>query len=201
VNNCKREYIEYFLILFFIIGTCIPLINAIILLYKERQIFFPVNELTGYIGYYIAGYYFVHYKLMKIKICIYIFSIFSILFTIIGTSLEAHLKQVAIGTLYNYLLPNTMFVAYGVFLLFRQVFEKMKFSEKKRRIILKISKNTFGIYLVHALVIERINAFGINTLTINPILSIPILSMLVMIISYVITRIIGKIPVLNKYVI
>jgi len=30
VNNCKREHIEYFLVLFFIIGTCFPLINSIL---------------------------------------------------------------------------------------------------------------------------------------------------------------------------
>jgi len=159
-----------------------------------KKIYFPVSELTGYVGYYIAGYYFAHYKTNgKIKIGIYILSIFSILFTIVGTSLEAYQRQAAIGTLYGYLLPNTMFVAYGVFLLFQQFFEKIKFSEKTERIILKISKNTFGIYLVHVLVINLLYKIGINTLTINPILSIPSLSVLAMIISLIITKIISKV--------
>jgi surface polysaccharide O-acyltransferase-like enzyme len=205
VNNCKREHIEYFLVLFFIIGTCFPLANIILnylSVFKGRQIYFPANELTGYIGYYIAGYYFANYKIKeKIKTCIYIFAVFSALFTIAGTSLEAIYKKEATGTLYGYLLPNAMFVAYGVFLLFQQIFEKMKFSDKTERIILKTSKNTFGIFLVHALVIQILGKTGINTMIINPILSIPLISILVLILSQIGTIIISKVPVLNKYVI
>jgi surface polysaccharide O-acyltransferase-like enzyme len=205
VNSCKREYIGYFLVLFFVIGTCFPLINAILnylSVLDGKQIYFPVNELTGYVGYYIAGYYFAHYKIKeKIKTGIYIFAILSVLFTIVGTSLATLYKKEATGILYGYLLPNTMFVAYGVFLLFRQVFENMEFSDKSKKIIMKLSKNTFGIFLIHALIIQISGEIGINAILINPILSIPLISISVMIISHILTTVINKVPVLNKYVI
>jgi surface polysaccharide O-acyltransferase-like enzyme len=205
INNCKKEHIEYTLILFFLVGTCFPLINNILnnfSVFRGRQIFFPASELTGYIGYYIAGYYFGHYKIKdKTKIGIYILAVISMLFTIIGTSFEAHYKKEAIGTLYGYLLPNTMFIAYAVFILFQKTNGKIKLSKNAEIIILRISKDTFGIYLIHALIIQMFGVMGISTLIINPIISIPLISIFVMIISYLGTIIINKIPVLNKYVI
>ena len=205
IKNCKQEHIEYFLMLFFIIGTCIPLINAFsiyIPAFKGKQIFFPVHELTGFISYYIAGYYFAHNKIKdKTKTFIYIFAVLSILFTIAGTSIESLYKKEAADTLYGYLLPNAMFITYGAFLLFKQLFENMEFSEKIKMIIVKISKNTFGIFLVHVLVIQILDRIGINTLIITPILSIPLISILVMIMSQIVTIIISKVPILNKYVI
>jgi surface polysaccharide O-acyltransferase-like enzyme len=205
VNACKQEHIEYFLVLFFIVGTCFPLINSILdflPIFKGKQIYFPANELTGYVGYYIAGYYFTNYKVSeKIKKGIYALAVFSILFTIAGTSLATIYEKKPVNIFHAFLLPNTLFVAYGVFLLFQQLFGKIKFSDKTERIVLKISKNTLGIFLIHMLIIQILDKIGINTLIINPILSIPLISILVFIISQITTMIINKVPVLNKYTI
>jgi surface polysaccharide O-acyltransferase-like enzyme len=104
--------------------------------FKGRQIYFSAAELTGYMGYYIAGYYFGHYTIKnKTKFCIYILAIISMLFTMVGTSLEALYKKEARGTLYGYLLPNTMFIAYAIFILFQKAYQKIKLSEKQKIII------------------------------------------------------------------
>jgi surface polysaccharide O-acyltransferase-like enzyme len=205
VNNCKREHIKYYLVLFFVVGTCFPFINNVLnnfSAFKGKIIYFPVAELTGYIGYYIAGYYFANYEIKnKYKIGIYIFAVLSLLFTIIGTAIISIYKKEPIGELYGYLLPHTMFVAYGVFLFFKDMFEKIKFSDKKIKIISKLSQDTFGMYLIHALVLQIFGTIGLNTLIINPIISIPIIAIMVMIISEIGTMIINKIPKINKYII
>jgi surface polysaccharide O-acyltransferase-like enzyme len=205
INNCKREHMEYFLVLFFIIGTCIPFINIMLnqfLIFKGKTIYFSVVELSGYIGYYIAGYYFANYKIgNKTKISIYILAILSILFTIIGTSIMSIYKNEPMGDLYGYLLPNTMFIAFGLFIFFQENFHRRIFSQRLEKIIIKISKDTFGIYLIHALVIQIFGVIGLNTLIINPIISIPVISIMVMIISEMGTIIINKIPILNKYIV
>jgi surface polysaccharide O-acyltransferase-like enzyme len=205
IKNCKKEYIEYVLILFFLIGTCIPLINIVLnklSVFKGRTIFFPVVEVSGYIGYYIAGYYFDNFEIEnKIKKNIYILAVLSLLFTIIGSSYISLYKGEPIEELYWYLLPNTMFIAYGLFIFFKTKLKQEYFSKKAENIILKISKNTFGIYLIHAFVIQIFGIIGLNTLIIAPLISIPIISIVVMIISGTGTIIINKIPVLNKYII
>jgi surface polysaccharide O-acyltransferase-like enzyme len=204
VNNCKREHIEYILILFFIVGTCVPFINSILdnfSVFKGKTIFFPVAELTGYMGYYIAGYYFANYKLKnRTKIGIYILGIFSLVFTITGTSIVSLYKKEPMSLLYGYLMPNTMFTVYGIFLFFQKTFDKIEFSVKKTRIISKISQDTFGIYLIHALVLRVFDVIGLHTLIIYPIISIPIIAIIVMLLSEIGTIIIEKIPVLNRYI-
>jgi surface polysaccharide O-acyltransferase-like enzyme len=205
MNNCKREHIEYTLILFFIAGTCFPFINGVLnyfSVFKGKIIYFPMVELTGYIGYYIAGYYFANYELRKnIKTGIYFLAVLSLLFTIVGTAVISIYRQESVAGLYGYLSPHTMFVSYGVFLFFREKFEKIGFSDKKTRIISKISQDTFGIYLIHALVLQVFDTIGLNTLIINPIISIPIISIIVMMLSEAGTMIINKIPILNKNII
>ena len=205
VNTCKREHIEYFLVLFLVIGTCIPMINSglkFFPVFKGKSIFLPVSELTGYIGYYIAGYYFANYKIkQKMKNGIYILGIFSLLFTIIITSVISIYNKKPFGGLYGYLLPNTMFVAYGIFLLFQEIFAKINISNAKMKIISIISKDTFGIYLIHALLLQIFDAIGLNTLTFSPLVSIPIIAIVVIILSEMGTIILNKIPVLNKNVI
>ncbi|GHU57663.1 hypothetical protein FACS189444_0110 [Spirochaetia bacterium] len=191
--------------MFFIIGTCFPLINLFlnnISFFKGREIFLPVVELTGYIGYYVAGYYFATYELQtKAKTIINISAVVSLLFTIIVTSFVSIYKNEPVGVLYGYLLPTTMFIAYALFVFFKENYVKIKISQKMEMIIIKISKDTFGIYLIHALIIQIFGIIGINTLIINPILSIPVISIVVMVISYIGAIIIRKIPILKEYII
>ena len=204
ISNCKREHIEYFLILFFIIGTCFPLINTILKyspVFTGKQIFFPAAEVTGYVGYYIAGYYFAHYKINnKLRIVIYILAVISILFTTLGTSFMS-LKQNGVNTaLLSHFLPNTMFATFGVFLLIQQLYGGKVFSDRMRSIIMNVSKNIFGIYLMHVIFIGIFKAIGVNMFIMTPLLSIPLIALAVMIVSYFGTVFISKIPVLNKYV-
>jgi surface polysaccharide O-acyltransferase-like enzyme len=205
IKSSKREHIEYFLILFFFVGTCIPFINGSLnklSFFKGRTIYLPVVELSGYAGYYTAGYYFANYRIRnKTKICIYVFAVLSVLFTAVGTSFMSIYKNEPTGELYGYLLPNTMFTAYGVFIFFQEIFREKKFHKKTEKVILKISKDTFGIYLIHALIIQTFGIIGLNTLIITPIVSIPIISVIVMIISETGTIIVNKIPVLREYII
>ena len=204
VTYAKKVHIEYFLMLFFIFGLCLPLINIGLryILASDVQLYFSIAELSGYIGYYIAGYYFVHYNVgSKIKTAIYLLAILSLIVTITGTIVASIFSNKAIGILMDYLLPNTMCVAYAVFLLFQDIYAKRIFSEKMKKIILQISGTTFGIYLIHALILSLFGKMGIHILLINPIMSIPIISVMAMIISYIVILLIKKIPILRKCVI
>ena len=205
VNNCKQEHIEYTLFLFFMIGTCFPFINYILKfspIFNGQTIYFPSVELTGYVGYYIAGYYFANYELKnKTKINIYLLAVLSLFFTITGTAFLSIHKNEPIVSLYGYLLPHTMFAAYGVFLLFKDIFEKIKITDKKIKLITRISKDTFGIYLIHASILQILGFIGLNVSIINTLVSIPMIAITVMIISEIGTITINKIPIINKYVI
>lgn len=66
----------------------------------------------------------------------------------------------------------------------------------------KFQKYSFGIYLVHAMIIEGLDkVMNLNALSFNPILSVPVISVLVIAISFVVVWAISKVPVVSKYII
>lgn len=207
VINCKRNYFEYFLIIVFIIGMCIPLYNLfnskIDIPLLPRKIYISIPELSGYFGYYLAGYFFSEYKLpKKINYCIYILGVLSTIFTIIGTSFISIKMNILNQTLLQPLTPNIMIQTIAIFIFFKNNFENTNYSNIAYKIITHAGKCSFGIYLVHDFMIRFvINYFGITWNTYNPIISVPIICILVFLLSYIVTLIISRIPILKKYII
>jgi surface polysaccharide O-acyltransferase-like enzyme len=198
----KRGYIEYILVLFFLFGTFLPLCNSLLGLnpfFKNRQIYFQIPELSGYIGYFIAGYYFVNYELnKKVKITIYILAVLSIFSMIFGTAILSLYEGEYNRIFDENILATTMFVSYFIFLFFKEQLFNKQMSNKHKQIIINISKSTFGIYLIHPLVLEIFTVLGLNSLIINSVISIPIISIIIMFVSYISTIILGKIPILKN---
>ena len=71
-------------------------------------------------------------------------------------------------------------------------------NEKFNQIIKKLSEYSFGACLVHVFVLDRI---GITTLTFNPVISIVIMTVEVFVISFLLSGILHKIPVVKKYIV
>jgi surface polysaccharide O-acyltransferase-like enzyme len=203
IGNSKQGLIKYYLVLFFFIGTCLPLCNIIfqnISIFHDREIYFHISELSGYAGYYIAGYYFANYEIeKKTKTWIYIFAILSMIFTIIGTTIISIYRNQVTTWLLGYILPNTMFMTIAIFLLFKDIFSNINLKYKKK--IVNLSKNAFGIYLVHVFFITVFLKLKINIFIINPLVSIPLISILIMMISYIFIIGIRKIPILRDHII
>lgn len=200
IANSKKKDIEYVLWLFFIIGTCFPLVNTI---FKINHLPYTLNklipELTGYVGYYIAGYYFTTYELQKKhKIGLYIAGIASVLFTIVFTAIISHIQQEKQDVMYVYLLPNTLFASFAIFIAFRDGLKTINLKNDK--IISHLSLCTFGIYLTHDFFIQLLSMTGITTLSFSPFISIPVLSLLIFSLSYFFTSIIRTIPIVKKYI-
>jgi surface polysaccharide O-acyltransferase-like enzyme len=87
------------------------------------------------------------------------------------------------------------------FMLFKDLFSGREFGKSSLKIITFISKYSFGVYLVHAALIDALsNIFGINCFSFNTVFSVPLLGIAVFAVSLLIIYLVGKIPVLNKYI-
>lgn len=207
VMNCRKSYLEYFLMIVFAIGMVIPFYNFINTLKNipllPHRIHISTPELSGFIGYYIAGYYFSKYKLSKkMEHIFYGLGILSTLFTILGTSFISIKRNELNQTLLGSNAPNIMIETIAIFLFIKSKFENIKFSKLCGNIITSISKCSFGIYFIHVFMIRFINNyFGLSWNTFNPIISVPIICILVFLLSYIVSLIISKMPILKKYII
>jgi surface polysaccharide O-acyltransferase-like enzyme len=167
-----------------------------------NKIYFPFSELSGYIGYYIAGYYFAKFNIRRqYKIGIFICALISAITTIVGTYKMSFLHGWFDLTFDTFTTPTVMVITLGVFLLFRDFASKLEFTIPQSKIIKHLSDCTFGIYLSHWMIISILNMTEINKMTSIIAISIPVMALLVMICSYIVTIILKRIPVLRKYVV
>ena len=154
---------------------------------------------SGYVGYFILGYYLDKTDLKKHKRTVIYFSgIIGFVFTVLLT-LAVSLKAQQVQDYYNNLYVNVLVMAVAVFVLFYNA----KFEDKKiNKIMQKLSKYSFGVYLVHPAVISLLNkAFGLNTMTFNPVISVIVISGIAFTCSYIISGILNKVPYANKYIV
>ena len=96
---------------------------------------------------------FLHDISAKIKKCIYSLSVVGFVYSVIVLCLLNPLFGFKIGVL-GYSNPNIVFMSMGVFLFFTDVVSKHKFSNKFKRVITSLSGLTYGIYLIHVLLVN-----------------------------------------------
>jgi surface polysaccharide O-acyltransferase-like enzyme len=204
IKNARKEHLEYCLILFAILGTGIPFADMILkAIYRltgntaKPSIYFPVAEFSGDAGFFIAGYYFATYEIKtSTRKIMYSLAIVSLLITIVGNSIASVYAGEAGVELYGN-FPTTMIISFALFIFIKQCFQK-DIGEKWAKRIEHTSKLTFGIYLIHVLVLQVLDIAGINTLLFSPIITIPLLAIVIWCVSCIASAIFDKVPVLKR---
>lgn len=207
----NEEATDYFLIVSFVIWIFIPeivvLINdfggekfiSITNAFYEKVKGLQLNFVMNYAFYFILG-----YKLSKIRfdkkkrILIYILGVFGFIFTVVIDWIVSLKAQMPMGTYYGDISVNVLFETMAIFELYKNISFK---NIDKSRIIIRLSKWSFGAYLVHALIIEQLRRYGIHTLAFSPVISVPIIVVVVFACAFAISGCIHCIPVLKKYIV
>lgn len=202
----NEQLLKYFMFLYFIILFIIP--NYIYLLsYYSKETYqlliyvnriFNLKTLSVNNYYFITGYYLNTKKIKKkFRIIIYMAGIFSLIFTTTISYNFAFIKKRKLNH-FNFIYLNIFLTSISIFLIFKNI----KFNTIMNNIIQNISKLTFGIYLIHPLIIENIiKKLDLLYLKINIILLIPNINIFVFLLSLIICFIINNIPIFRYYLI
>lgn len=204
----NRELSKYFIISSFIFAICIPHFIQIIEIFPaikpigsiltRTSSLFDFNIGAGFLGFFMLGHYLHTVRLSKnIERIIFIIGVISFLMIAYMAYLIFQFSPETNNPFYAYLSPLVMFEAIAVFLLVKRY--ESQYS-KIHLYISKISKVSFGIYLVHMLVYYIIESAGINANIVNPIIGIPTMSILIFIVSFITALFISKIPYINRYI-
>ena len=205
--TAEKKATEYFLILSFIFVLAIPMLRILLPAAQAATVATLTNKFSmqfvlGYSIYFVGGYYFNANTLSKTtRRIIYALGILSCLFTIIATSNISVQAGKASELFYSYSLPTTAFIALSVFLFFKETVSKINFKNKTQNMILLFSRCSFGVYLVHAFFLKLCNYFGFTSNLFNPIISVPAIVISIFVCSFIVSYVISKIPVINKYLI
>jgi surface polysaccharide O-acyltransferase-like enzyme len=192
-NATEKEILYFILIWIFTLFINQPILS-------EFRINIDLTYFSGFLGYLVLGYYLSIKSFTYSKKMINLFSILLIVIgvsiTIFGTYFLSLQNNSFQEYFYNYTNLNVLVASVGVFLFFKNL-------EISNLLVLRIStfisKYSYGIYLVHILVLRFMGTMKINYNFINPIFAIPFATLICLLISTLIIYCINKLPY-GKYI-
>lgn len=203
--------IKYFLMLAFIfcfIKTQIELVTNNLLSGNIQIIFENVNTVfrninmnlvVGFVAYFILGFYLNKTEISKkFRTIIYILGVVGLVLTIFLNLFASKITDESSGAFYSTSSINVLLMSVAIFVWFKY---NVKGTEYLNKIILKLSKYSFGAFLVHIFILQVLKAVGFSSDTFHPILSVSATLIFTTVVSYLISLILNKIPVINKYIV
>ena len=168
-------------------------------LVKNASLFF----FYGFSVFFAAGYYFTHYEVRPwLRRLLYALAVCSCIVTACVTAGLSLKKGELDASAYASLLPNTAVTSFAVFLFFKNVVSKIRWSDRAARGIAKVSAWSFGVYLVHVLVREfMVKNLGITGVEHSPLWFIPVSALGIFLVSLLLSVILNHIPFLRKYIV
>lgn len=222
-DNATKKQLEFFILASLVFACFFPMLNEFPFLQKigikSLNEHFHLSFVSGYIGMYVAGQYLVRFPLEKLKRNImYALGILSYFFTLFANLWISRVNNKPSKAFLEAQYINATLVGIALFIFFKYEVSKINFSDRAVKIISWLSARSFGVYLCHVFVMRAFQYFGIQVIHfspahatvdmsafsyvhIPPIIGVPVLATLVVIISFGVSALISKIPVLKKYVV
>lgn len=194
-----KRTLTYAVAVAFILQSLCPLIAGLFDLPWNTDLSLPVAG--GYVIYALTGYLLATTNISrKLRFALYGLGIASFALRYFYTLFGSVETGVLDASLFNYMLPTALFPAVAVFLWFKHHdWKRMPNLERKASVIARISSCSFGIYLIHKLILDDI-IFRMLGVPINSILLRIIGPFILYGICLAIVLLIKKIPVLKNLV-
>ena len=200
VNHASKQMIGYVVVLWILFYGIFRYYSYIVS--NEFTLFFPLSE---YIGFFLLGYYLAKFELStKWRIGIYVLGIIGAFETIWRTMALSEQQGQFSGYAYSYSSPNVIVMSIALFVFVKYWVNRKvaNGSYQTSKIVKLIGQTSFGVYLVHAMILDKVRPhfFEGNELFIKPLFAIPLQVVIILVLSTIIVWIIQKIPYLNRLI-
>lgn len=198
-----KKRCKYYLYLFMVIQIFIPTVLKLNFPHEDliRALYSKIPYLLciGYVGYFVLGYFLsVEEFGKKSRIVIYVLGILSL---IAAVGIDGYLsvyQNTAVVMFSDLFSINSFLVVSAVFVALRYIPWK---ANKITKAVSKLSRLTFGIYLIHPLFMQMFFEHCPFLLKLPAIVWIPSIAIATFLCSTIVIWIISKIPIANKYLI
>ncbi|MBQ8288059.1 MAG: acyltransferase family protein [Clostridia bacterium] len=201
----SQSLTRYFLVLALVLGFVLPqLADTVSLFSKEwgqsvSQLLGDFHLSVGYVFYYILGYVLSQREIpKKAERLIYLLGGIGLLITLAGTAVASVYAGAAQLLFYEKFSVNVLLYSVALFVFAKEHF-RFDLSERAQRVLRRLSKCSFGVYLVHAMILEYSQELTGTLFT--PWLWIPLLTFAVFTVSYLISGLLNLIPAVRKYIV
>ena len=200
-----RKALKYFLVAGYIVSYAIPGIMMIPVIYEHAGRYFNRFEFfffSGYVFYYVAGYYMATEDFSeKAKKIIYLLGLLGFAGTVITVTAYVITVQYPDSTYHEYYTAGLPLYSLAAFLFFKEKFKEVNPDTKIMKIVMWLSRLSFGVYLAHDFGLIVFKKIGLTPMICTPFISMPLLTILDLIITVTIAWIVSLIPGLKKWVI
>lgn len=203
LSSLKEQKI--FILFLFIITSFIQPIESLIGIKNPLNVSF----LSGYIIYYLMGYYLSNTRINKknlLKAIIFILIVVKILLLYMARGNEKYFNLLISNTSVLSILTTAAVFALASSCDWNSIFERLNKTIFRCcfEIITSISQASYGIYLIHIIILgiisSRKSPLILNYNFIHPLIGIPITTIVALIVSYYAVRVIQQIPLVKKIV-
>lgn len=202
--TANKKYVFYIAVMSGIFGVLIPTL-------QDVGIFFDNSLITGinnfgfvsaYVCFFFTGYYLHITEIKKVKrIVVYILFVVATILIFFGTyylTLKSGVHNEDIQSDNNFL---TYIQGIAIFIFAKYTLRNKDFKESTKSYILKISGLTFGVYMIHVVLLALLDKFGFSPINYPAVYMIPLLIFFVLPMSFILSWFIRKIPFVGKYII
>ena len=205
VKDKKLE--QYFILLSFITAFAIPMIFPLLGYYSDLAKEFAekyynafgIKIALGHVGYFVLGNYLARNVISKkVRHTLYLLGILSFVAVCTLTRLASDYNGEPYLLLYENINLFTLFEALAIFIAVKE----LKIAPKYNALLINASKLSLGIYIIHPLVTSIFyDLWGIDSASLNPIYFIPLFTLIIFAISYLLSFVLIKIPVVKRFLI
>lgn len=189
---------EYFIGLFFLFmlltkyGVELPFIGSTLGSMLDSM---SMKFVLGYSGYYVLGCYLRKYPLSdKWERIVYACGIVLLLLGAAANIFCSVREGAYTERFTGYTNPNTIIVAAAIYTLFTKRISQVNFSEKTAHLVSRLSEHSFGVYLIHALILDLTGIAGLKPTVLHPVIMMPIITLLTFAVANILVLLIRKIP-------
>lgn len=209
----SEELTKYFLLLSFIFmtfinytlplltGESLGIVSSGVKLVGKFTSGLSVKMVIGYPFYMVMGYYLSKKEFSKkAQYCLLGAGVLSYIVMIAGTIWWSVEAQQPVNSFQKKNCLPMVILAMALFVFGKYILSRIVPGEKTAVWVQRLSKYTFGVYLVHVFVLDFAEKqLGFTALSFNPLVAAPCLTVLVYITSILISAVLNKIPFINKY--
>ena len=202
-DHADRKCLKYFLLLFLVIkiGTnTIVIVNPPQVL-QSVLLQLDVEMACSYVAYFVLGYYLHRYPVNeKQEILIYLAGGAGAVLAVVISALASWRNNGPSAAAFDSFSILTFAVSVAIFVFFQKKIAKIQWGNLGSKVIRELSANTFGVYLLHLLVMEFLQGKGIDSMTIDSIVGIPLLALGCYLISNFVIAFLRRIPLAGRYI-
>jgi len=200
-----RKLLIYFVILFFIFASLIPVLvqltrdyggplGAVAVACNQFVGFMEMKAVMGFTGAFILGYLLstAQFSAWGRRCMIALLPVGALL-TIGLNSLSGYLAGAPVETYFGNLRPYILAFGAGLFVLFRYHVDR---PGKLYPLVAKLSRYSLGAYLIHVLILNLLQRAGLSPLGFTPVLSVPVIALITFVASMAASACLNQIPVI-----